>query len=45
MNPEKYLEAPAFFPNSPVIIERERKVSFLEFNQESNRVAIIPLAL
>ena len=40
MNLADNLEESAFyFPNRPAIIEGERQTSYLEFNQESNRVA------
>jgi len=46
MNLAENLERTAFyFPNRPAIIEEERQISFLEFNQESNRVATALIVL
>jgi long-chain acyl-CoA synthetase len=46
MNLAENLERSAFyFPNRPAIIEEERQISFLEFNQESNRVATALIGL
>jgi long-chain acyl-CoA synthetase len=40
MNLAKNLESSAFyFPDRPAILEEARQISYLEFNQESNRVA------
>ncbi len=40
MNIAKNLENAAFyFPDRPAVIEGDQKISFLEFNQESNRIA------
>ncbi len=46
MNLAENLERSAFyFPNRPAIIEEERQISYLEFNQESNRVATALIGL
>jgi long-chain acyl-CoA synthetase len=46
MNLAGNLEESAFyFPNRPAIIEGERQTSYLEFNQESNRVATALISL
>jgi len=40
VNIAKNLENAAFyFPDRPAVIEGDQKISFLEFNQESNRIA------
>ena len=46
MNLAENLERSAFyFPNRPAILEEGREVSYLEFNQESNRVATALIGL
>jgi long-chain acyl-CoA synthetase len=46
MNLAGNLEESAFyFPNRPAIIEGERRTSYLEFNQETNRVATALISL
>jgi long-chain acyl-CoA synthetase len=46
MNLAENLERSAFyFPNRPAIIEEERQISYLELNQESNRVATALIGL
>jgi long-chain acyl-CoA synthetase len=46
MNLAENLERSAFyFPSRPAVIEEDRQISYLEFNQESNRVATALIGL
>ena len=46
MNLAKNLESSAlYFPGRPAIVEENRQISYLEFNQESNRVATALIGL